>query len=454
MSETKASMVRRAITRADEDEVRRRVATIESRRLPVDVLESGRFVIDGWQGIDPPSAAHRTLATVGIFPGASGWEIETRRALPEPWAWRPYEMGSEFLARRNSFSDVVAVAKPNGAEVWKSEEDTGETTKIPAASLAEARERAEDECWSRGLFGVVEDAPPAKPVAAPPVDMAQAIRDALLASLADGNRASMPALLSDAVTATGDESLTSADVLAGLGAIGAVTACSAWRLSDGPPPGWEWATDGRYWLRPIGSTDTRDSIALVGRDCSWKLRAGDTANAVSFASSIGVAQAAALLACRRAGLFAPPVTAEPTDTHRDPAHEATVADLEAQIAGLVARLATVTSNEATVAALRAEIVALTRREFAAREGARGLGVQCRAAEDARDMYWRRAEAAEGKLAPTEKILARVTGERDEARLNVVDARAHCAKWRHRAERAEAMVAAMRALLDAPGKATP
>ena len=62
-----------------------------------------------------------------------------------------------------------------------------------------------------------------------------------------------------------------------------------------------------------------------------------------------------------------------------------------------------------------------RERDVAREGARGLGVTCQAAEQARDMYQQRAEAAEAKLA-------RVMADRDE--------------WRRRADVAEGALAAI------------
>ena len=57
--------IRRAITRADEDEVRRRVAPLG---YPVSVDAFGVLHIDRFVTKD--------LATAGIFPGRDGWEIE------------------------------------------------------------------------------------------------------------------------------------------------------------------------------------------------------------------------------------------------------------------------------------------------------------------------------------------------------------------------------------------
>ncbi|MBZ4251995.1 hypothetical protein LAJ57_13925, partial [Streptococcus pneumoniae] len=79
-----------------------------------------------------------------IFPGRDGWEIEVRRELPAPWAWCADAMGSEFLSCKGELA--IAKATPTRCDVYTSRH-APVFESFTATSLAEARERAEDECW-------------------------------------------------------------------------------------------------------------------------------------------------------------------------------------------------------------------------------------------------------------------------------------------------------------------
>lgn len=309
---------RRAITPADGVEVRRRVAwATELPEVDISIVFIGlvangiRYIGSGKpRGLTAQEVA--SVAHAGIFPGRDGWEIEVRRELPAPWAWwtsRTEELTFQYLSQTDTLRGCIAQAWPDEALIYRVPGAHGILAKWPAESIDSARERAEDECWSRGLFGVVEDAP-AKPDAAPPVDRAQAIRDALLVRLPSATDVSRGVPLVDLLLCVlgscswPDPKPAMPEVRAALASIGAVAEGDRWRLSDGPPPGWEWRDGtirkGSRILARAGMDVCAASIIVDGDSIQWRAEIGTAFHA---STSIAEAEAAALMACRRAGLF-------------------------------------------------------------------------------------------------------------------------------------------------------
>ena len=293
-----ASMGRRPITRADEGEVRRRVAP-RGYTVAVDNGEDGHVWIAGFWGDGP-----------------DGWEIEdarpvaVRRKLPAPWAWWSCDAPRfAHLSQTGKLDDCVAQAWPNEAIIYHKGYRKGIDSRFDAASLEAARERAEDECWARGLFGVSD---------APPVDREQAIRDALIERLTCSPLPTDVGLLNLLNGGGGRPMATSQEITDALVSIGAVRDGGSWRLSDGPPPGWEWRqhTSGTWYLARVGVANYV-AASIAGVDpLSWEATdAGMFGKVYAKGGCADVAegQAAALLACRKAGLFAPsePAIADP-----------------------------------------------------------------------------------------------------------------------------------------------
>lgn len=156
-----AGTIRRAITRADEDEVRARVARAGLGYTPSVAWSNDVLRIAQWRADDlvPPGLING-LVSVGIHRGRDGWEIEARRPLPKPWRWwesRSADLTFQFLAKIDTLRGCIAQAWPDEALIYRVPGAHGILAKWPATSIEAARERAEDECWARGLL-VVEDA--------------------------------------------------------------------------------------------------------------------------------------------------------------------------------------------------------------------------------------------------------------------------------------------------------
>ena len=311
-----ANMGRRPITRADEGEVRRRVEQCggASDRLRL-IDQRGGIVLavdrPGERWFIPADQGEAArLATVGIFPGPDGWVIEVappvdaRRKLPAPWRWFE-DVGSMKLAKSQADVDDVDWIAGAYERAFLVYDGTKLVCEDKATSLADARERAEDECWARGLFGVSN----APPVASTPVDRTQAIRDALIDALAEGwsdETDLRAALLNRDIGSIMSETLWRA-----LASIGAVKDGHRWRLSDGPPPGWEWRRQGdlAWYLAPVGHPNPRAGYIgyVPPGERAWHAF-GPGIDGCELAQGEGASgdecKAAALHACRRAGLFA------------------------------------------------------------------------------------------------------------------------------------------------------
>lgn len=216
------------------------------------------------------------LGERGIHPGADGWEIEEAPANARP----PLPPGSGWFTRG---IDSYSLDGPNGT-IAKAHHDGRSWTwsiaprhvRTTARDLWEAQERAEDACRAAGLFD------------APTVDRAQAIRDALIERLSGSPLPSMSNLLNLLNGSDGRVFATSDEIKAALVSIGAEPDGNRWRLSDGPPPGWAWNVGALVTSLKSSPVDCSSRvIATVGREDDEPGR-----------------RAAALMACRRAGLFA------------------------------------------------------------------------------------------------------------------------------------------------------
>ena len=142
---------------------------------------------------------------------------------------------------------------------------------------------------------------------APPVDRAQAIRDALIAALSDGWRDEQD-LRRAVINSPGWDGPAPANIGAALASIGAVYSVHSWRLSDGLPPGWEWFRIHAY-REVLTQGEGKGLIAAVNyspaRDIAWEDGYTDQCTARTVAS-VADGKAAAIAYARRAGLFAPP----------------------------------------------------------------------------------------------------------------------------------------------------
>lgn len=159
---------------------------------------------------------------------------------------------------------------------------------------------------------------------APEGDRAQRVRDALLLALAS-NPVSVNAL-GDAAERGALGAVDVEELLRALWSIGAVSMdgpVARWCLSDGPPDGFEWrlGAGGDYTLLyPVEcERGSAGFIAAAYPNGSWSVRRVDIVIARGYASPADLpsAQAAALAAARRAGLFAPRPSpaAEPCGKH-------------------------------------------------------------------------------------------------------------------------------------------
>ena len=510
-----ANMTRRAITRADEDEVRRRVAKAGFGYTPSvtwdDLFNEVR--IAQWNATSAPVSIAHKLTTVGIFPGPDGWEIEdapavkvgdmlrslltgrtyrvatesevvlgrslarrieevggdglhawetdaslsdpekfarvdapvvaARRALPAPWAW--WGRGIfEFLARTDNEDYSAADAYPDEAVVYTSDLPGAETARrFEATSWSDARERAEDECWARGLFGV-SDAPEGPGV------VNGEVQHTIACSVAgdDGcDCADVPIVKPEALPLSEPSADPAARAL--LRMFSVATGIGIDGAREGHP-----------------DTTPMQRIQQVARLCDSfvaEMRAGRDVEIAHLASVAGPDRhslvdylaehhADTWHANESAAAFAVRLLRSADDTIETLRREAEGADAaraivakerdaaldevragrelsaretakaERRIADLVGELGNVkldrsvaesgcvearaARDRAVVEAgvireearrLREQVGTLDRELASAREGARGLGVTCQAAQEARDVYQKRAEAAESKL---------------------------------------------------------
>lgn len=241
-------------------------------------------------------------------------------------------------------------------------------------------------------------------------DRAQRIRDALIEGLSRGPHET--AHLRGALSAMALGPITTTELRAHLASIGAVEQDGRWRLSDGPPPGWGWRSGGGgdyTLLYPVECE--RGSIGWIAAaypNGAWRAMRGDDVIARGDATPTDLpsAQSAALLAARRAGLFAPPVTPAPAKS------APTLLDLLAP------------SDDSLIAKGR-------RTRFAVAIEALSAGIEERAVRACLDRLDERvargaqlrAEAAERRAQEEIDRAARAEAERDAARAEVERLRA-------------------------------
>ena len=118
-----ASMGRRPITRADEGEVRRRVAP-RGYTVAVDNGEDGHVWIAGFWGDGPDRETRAALAPVGIFPGPDGWEIEDSPAVKVGDLFRSKQSGKTWTVGRYLVTDALwEIRCSDGGMIYEPERD-------------------------------------------------------------------------------------------------------------------------------------------------------------------------------------------------------------------------------------------------------------------------------------------------------------------------------------------
>lgn len=496
---------RRTITRADEAMVRERVA----RALGGDDHEVKLTFADGYchlmrfRGILSDDA-EKALAKVGITWAVDGWGIEDAPPIVAVAEIR-HTLACKSAGRAGGESCECPGFPVRAGDEGPGVVD-GEVQHTIACSVA-----GDDDGCDCADVPIADSAPPSSdrparfaPVASTPVDREQAIRDALIERLTCSPLPTMDDLLNLLNGSGGRPMATSQEITDALASIGAVRDGDRWRLSDGPPHGWEWreGNDDALYLVPPGWTNLRaDYIAsLAPSGEAWRVCERDMDGrelAIGDGETAHECKAAALLARRRAGLFAPPVAApRMADIPADDLDSIVPGGAQGVVVARARREAAAASPVQGPAVTLRGILDVVMGERTPFDGD-ALDGLCARFFDELDAAWDARMAGKSPVATTEPTdrhrdpvqtaasamlqrdtidpawgalearAVRAEQERDDARARVHDlervilvrnnevdhvtncrdsARANAASWKARAEDAEGTVIAMRALL--------